>query len=52
MNTSVRTKFAALALALCANTALMGGVAVLFKAHSMTGPIALAATLVHTARVA
>lgn len=33
MNTSVSTKFAALALALFANTVLMGSVAVLFNVH-------------------
>ena len=51
MSTSVRTKFAALALALFANTILMGSVAVLFGAHQ-TLPVAVEQTLLHTATVA
>ena len=51
MNTSVSTKFAALAIALFANTVLLGCVAVLFNAHQ-TMPVAIEQPLVHTAAVA
>ncbi len=51
MNTSVSTKFAALALALFANTVLMGSVAVLFNTHQAF-PVAVEQTLIHTATVA
>jgi hypothetical protein len=41
MNTSISTKFAAIALALMANTLIMGGVAYLFNAR-LSEPTAVA----------
>ena len=52
MNTSVTAKFAALALALFANTVLMGSLAVLFTAHPMQSVPVASATTTHIASVA